>query len=317
MTLPDPMTPLDCDLRGLEYMPLLGQRLFGSDFNGTASDSEWRAALTLWWAAWTQCPAGSLPDDDAALCRLADLGRDVKTWLKLRDKALHGFVRCSDGRLYHPTLAEQAVIAWDKRQQDRVARTADTQRKAKERAARSELFKQLEAVGVTPDWNTKTKDLRDLVTRYSAGQSDFGHAPVTPPVTRTVTAKTGRDGTEEERRSSVANATGASPPILEDPSKVLFDAGVALLVKAGVSERQARGLIAKWRKSKGEPWVREALVSAEGKAEPVSWIEARMASASNVEDEARAVSHATAERYRRMAIPGPPVSSRQAEAIGG
>jgi hypothetical protein len=119
------------------------------------------------------------------------------------------------------------------------------------------------------------------------------------------------------RSSSVANATGASPPILDDPSKVLFDAGVALLVKAGVSERQARGLIAKWRKSKGEPWVREALVSAEGKAEPVSWIEARMTSASNVEDEARAVSHATAERYRRMAIPGPPVSARQAEAIGG
>ncbi|WP_271300656.1 hypothetical protein [Sphingomonas sp. CV7422] len=118
------------------------------------------------------------------------------------------------------------------------------------------------------------------------------------------------------RSSSVANATGASLPTLEDPSKVLFDAGVALLVKAGVSERQARGLIAKWRKSKGEPWVREALVSAEGKAEPVSWIEARLASASSVEDEARAVSHATAERYRRMAIPGPPVTARQAEAIG-
>jgi uncharacterized protein YdaU (DUF1376 family) len=313
VTLPEPMTPPDCDLRGLEYMPLLGQRLFGSDFNGTASDSEWRAALTLWWAAWTQCPAGSLPDDDAALCRLADLGRDVKTWLKLKDKALHGFVMCSDGRLYHPTLAEQAVIAWDKRQQDRVARTADTQRKAKERAARSELFKHLEAVGVTPDWNTKTKDLRDLVTQYSAGQSDSSHAPVTPPVTRTVTAKTGRDGTEEERRSSVANATGVSPPILEDPSKVLFDAGVALLVKAGSSEKQARGLIARWRKAKGEPWVREALVSAEGKAEPVSWIEARIASAASIEDEARAVSRATAERYRRMAIPGPPATARLGE----
>ncbi len=197
------MTPTDCDLRGLEYMPLLGQRLFGSDFNGTATDSEWRAALTLWWAAWTQCPAGSLPDDDAALCRLADLGRDVKTWLKLKDKALHGFVKCSDGRLYHPTLAEQAVIAWDKRQQDRATRTADTQRKAKERAARSDLFKQLKAVGVTPEWNTKTTELRDLVTRHCHGQSDTGHAPVTPPVTRTVTAKTGRDGTEQKKKEEV------------------------------------------------------------------------------------------------------------------
>ena len=119
------------------------------------------------------------------------------------------------------------------------------------------------------------------------------------------------------RSSSVANATGASPPILDDPSKVLFDAGVALLVKAGSTERQARGLIAKWRKAKGEPWVREALVSAEGRAEPVSWIEARMASAASVDDEARALSRATAERYRRMAIPGPPAAVRQPEAIGG
>ena len=76
----------------------------------------------------------------------------------------------------------------------------------------------------------------------------------------------------------------------------------------------ARGLIAKWRKSKGEPWVREALVGAEGKAEPVSWIEPRLTSASNIEDEARAVSHATAERYRRMEIPGPPAVSRAGEA---
>lgn len=318
MTLPDPMTPADCDLRGLEYMPLLGQRLFGSDFNGTASDSEWRAALTLWWAAWTQCPAGSLPDDDAALCRLADLGRDVKTWLKLKDKALHGFVKCSDGRLYHPTLAEQAVIAWDKRQQDRATRTADTQRKAKERAARSDLFKQLEAAGVTPEWNTKTTELRDLVTRHCHGQSDTGHAPVTPPVTRTVTAKTGRDGTEEERRSSVANATGASPPKIDDPQPSVFDTGVALLVRTGSKPKPARGLIAKWIRATDEDWTLRALESAEGRADPVSWIEARLAAHRSTADEARAISHATAERYRRMAIPGPPIApSRMAETIGG
>ena len=44
MTIPDPMTPADCDLRGLEYMPLLGQRLFGSEFDAMASDcgSAWK-----------------------------------------------------------------------------------------------------------------------------------------------------------------------------------------------------------------------------------------------------------------------------------
>ncbi len=61
---PAPLVPADVDLRGLEYMPLLGARLMASDFHARASDSEWRAALTLWWAAWQQVPAGSLPDDD-------------------------------------------------------------------------------------------------------------------------------------------------------------------------------------------------------------------------------------------------------------
>ncbi|GAA0675387.1 hypothetical protein GCM10009102_29540 [Sphingomonas insulae] len=76
-----------------------------------------------------------------------------------------------------------------------------------------------------------------------------------------------------------------------------------------------RGLIGKWRKLQGEPWVREALVSAEGKAEPVSWIEPTIAAAASVEDKARAVSRATAERYRRMAIPGLPVAAWQPEVI--
>lgn len=110
-------------------MPLLGNHLFGSDFNSAANDSEWRAAVTLWWASWNQVPAGSLPDDDAALCRLADLGRDVKTWKKLRTRALHGFTLCSDGRMYHEFLSQQALVAWDKRIKER-------QRKAKWRAAR-------------------------------------------------------------------------------------------------------------------------------------------------------------------------------------
>jgi hypothetical protein len=117
--LPAPLTPADCDLQGLEYMPLLGTRLFGSEFNARVTDAEWRAAITLWWAAWTQRPAASLPDDDISLCRLADLGRDLKAWRKVKSGALSGFVKCSDGRLYHPTVAEQAVIAWDKRVKER------------------------------------------------------------------------------------------------------------------------------------------------------------------------------------------------------
>ncbi len=307
MTLPEPMTPADCDLRGLEYMPLLGQRLFGSDFNGMANDSEWRAGLTLWWAAWTQCPAGSLPDDDAALCRLADLGRDTKTWKKLRERALHGFVKCSDGRLYHPTLAEQALVAWDKRQQDREARSGNAERKAKERAERTAMFEHLKAVGVTPAWNIKTADLRDLVTEHCHDPTRTNHDDVTRPVTVTVTAKTGRDV------SSVPNGTGSELP-KTDPAKVLFDAGVALLTETGLTDRKARNLVAKWRKENGDGWTREAIASAAGKTDPVAWIEGRRRAREADEDEARAASSATAERYRRMAIPGPPALGAEGAA---
>lgn len=123
-TLPAPLLPADVDLNGYQFMPLYGHRLFGSEFNARCSDAAWRAGVTLWWAAWNQVPAASLPDDDAALCRLADLGRDVKAWRKIRADALHGFVKCSDGRLYHRALAEYAAEAWDRRVRDRARKAA-------------------------------------------------------------------------------------------------------------------------------------------------------------------------------------------------
>ena len=116
---PAPLVPAEVDLRGLEYMPFFGTHLFGSEFNAVCTDAEWRAGLTLWWAAWNQQPAGSLPDDDGALCRLADLGRDLKAWNKIKGRALHGFVKCSDGRLYHGFLCRQVLVAWEKRVQER------------------------------------------------------------------------------------------------------------------------------------------------------------------------------------------------------
>jgi hypothetical protein len=122
--LPQPLTPPDSDLRGLEWMPLYGHRLFASDFDAHASDAEFRAALTLWWAAWNQVPAASLPDDEVALCRLAGLGRDAASWRAVRAQALHGFVPCSDGRLYHRAMAPIALDAWARRVKERTRKAA-------------------------------------------------------------------------------------------------------------------------------------------------------------------------------------------------
>ncbi len=123
-TLPEPPVPADADLRGYGFMPLYGHQLLDSEFSARASDTGWRAGLTLWWAAWNQVPAGSLPDDDILLCRLADLGRDMRTWRRIKSEALHGFRKHADGRLYSVFLAKLANEAWDRRVTERARKAS-------------------------------------------------------------------------------------------------------------------------------------------------------------------------------------------------
>lgn len=110
--LPDPLVPATCELRDFPFMPLDIARLFGSEFHARASDGGWRAGVTLWLRSWHQVPAGSLPKEDIDLCRLAELGRDIKTWQKLKAEALHGWKEAADGRLYHKVVAEKVLEAW-------------------------------------------------------------------------------------------------------------------------------------------------------------------------------------------------------------
>lgn len=123
--LPAPIVPADVDLRDFAFMPLDVVRLRDSDLAATPDGEVFRAAVIAWCVSWHQLPAASLPDDDAVLARLLGYGRDVKGWLKLRAAgALHGFVKCSDGRLYHPDLSSKAIRAWQEKlkQQARVSR---------------------------------------------------------------------------------------------------------------------------------------------------------------------------------------------------
>lgn len=108
----DPLTPADCDLRDFPFMPLDVVRLRDSDLAAEVTGDEFRAAVLLWCAAWHQVPAASLPDNDAVLAQLAGYGRVVREWQKVRDGALRGWETCSDGRLYHPVVAQKAREAW-------------------------------------------------------------------------------------------------------------------------------------------------------------------------------------------------------------
>jgi hypothetical protein len=110
-TLPPPPVPADADLRHYGDMPLEVARLRDSDIASIADAEAFRCAVMLWCAAWHQVPAGSLPADDATLARMAGLGRDQRTWKRLRTAALRGFREFSDGRLYHRVVSEKVIGA--------------------------------------------------------------------------------------------------------------------------------------------------------------------------------------------------------------
>ena len=111
--LPEPLVPPDCDCKGLPFMPLEVVRLRESDLAALSTGDEFKAAVLLWAASWTQAPAASLPDDDRILARLA--GYSLAEWSGLREMSLKGWVKCSDQRLYHPLIADLAAAAHAKR----------------------------------------------------------------------------------------------------------------------------------------------------------------------------------------------------------
>lgn len=134
--LPQPLTPADCDLRKFPFMPLDAQRLRDSDIASLSTGDEFRCAVLLWCASWHQVPAGSIPDDDKVLSKLAGFGFAVKEWQKCRAGALRGWIKCSDDRLYHPIVCEKALEGWAGRVKHAEKKEAERLRKAEERRLR-------------------------------------------------------------------------------------------------------------------------------------------------------------------------------------
>jgi hypothetical protein len=179
---PAPLVPSEVDLRGTAWMPYFGHLLRGSELNAVVSDAGFRAAHNLWWAAWNEVPAASLPDDDRRLARMADFGTNVAGWLEIKDEALHGFVKCSDGRLYHEFLAGVAIHSWEQLGvENRVkARARDRMRKFRERHAdvRGNENPSLEP---SLESTEKTKHARRRAKRFAKnGNGSDGPAPIDP-----------------------------------------------------------------------------------------------------------------------------------------
>lgn len=114
--LPAPLVPPDVDLRDFQFMPLDVRRLLTSETWLLGSAEEKVAAVALWCEAWHQIPASSVPDNEKMLAHLSQAGA---RWKKVRDHVMRSWIKCSDGRLYHPVVAEKALESWGKKEAQR------------------------------------------------------------------------------------------------------------------------------------------------------------------------------------------------------
>lgn len=260
------MTPPGCVLQDFPHTPIFRARLFGSSFHARATDAEWRAGVTLWLKSWDQVPAGSLPDDDIELCRLAELARDLKTWKKVKAGALRGWVLCGDSRLYHPVVAEGVNNALE-------AKTAQRDKTLKARIAA--LEKRLKESSDESQKAALTEEVRSL--KLSLSQRAL--LSVTESVTGSDTESKRREEKGREGNSySEPNGSGGKPPKLTDPKEIIFGYGLSMLVSAGTPEKQARSFLGGLEKHHGSATLIDTLRGC-AKArplQPLEWLAAAL-----------------------------------------
>jgi hypothetical protein len=267
-----PLTPPEADLQDFPFMPLHVARLRDSDLAAEAHPEACWYAVLLWSASWHQLPAGSLPAADAVLARLCGLGRDLKTFRKHRADVLRGWIECSDGRLYHPVVAEQVISGWQSKLKQRHRTLCAAVRKHNERKPDDkrdspdfEAWLSLECPG----------DVAALVTSMSR---------VTDPnVTRETASKRQGEGEGQRDYSTVAKATAAEaappsdlPDVAKSAEAHLWDAGKRFLQSRGVGKAQSGSVIGKWKGAHGTASVLEALGVAQREpdlVDPIPFIE--------------------------------------------
>jgi hypothetical protein len=327
--LRDPLVPAEVDLRDFQYMELDVRVLRDSRFGAEVSGDAFRAGVMLWCASWHQVPAGSVPDDDIELANLAGFGRFFKEWRKVREQALQGFVKCSDGRLYHQVVCEKANAAWTSKLRHHYDRACDRLRKSNK--ARKDKGEELIPELTFETWNERRISAGIPMEKAEASAGIPQNSPEPAAGIPPENALRGRGNGEGEGEGdylSEAKASGATapppapapaptppippapppagPPTTEsppDPAEVIFGLGVPLLTAASVSERNARSMLGLMRKTNGDAVVIAALQRAvEVKPlEPVAWLQAAVKASLQPTTKPDRIAKANAEVVRRFA----------------
>lgn len=189
----EPLITDQIDQRNLCWMKLDLCRLNNSDFIHLANNEEFGAAMKLWMASRRQVPAGSLPNNDRILASLSGYSNAPRKWAGVREMALHGWLPCNDGRLYHPVITEMVMDIQETRNgpipQDAGKRDAaeEKRRKNRERVQRWRMEKrEAEDMSAAVRTSAAGHPMQPRATATERGASADG-AMVTPVVMRAVT----------------------------------------------------------------------------------------------------------------------------------
>ena len=244
---PAPLVPADCDCTDLDGFMLNVERLMASELVALASHEEIAAAVFLWCRAWKQKPAASLPDDDRVNAAFARL--PLAKFRRCKDQIMHGFVKCSDGRLYHRFLAAEAVNAYERKIAFQKRKVGDAERLRKWRQTQSETRS---ATAI------ETHD----ETRFVAEGQGQGQGP---------------------NKTSEPNGSGGNPP---STSEFIYAKGRELLAQDPKKPKDPGALISKWLRENGDDSVMAALRACEAKRtpEPIRFITAMLAKSSRRDD---------------------------------
>lgn len=261
-TFSDPLTPVDCDLRDFAFMPLDVVRLRDSDLVSLETAESFRAAVMLWCASWHQLPAGSLPDDDRVLANLAGYGRVVKEWLKDKPGAMRGWIKCSDGRLYHPVVSEKAKEAW----------ASKLERQWRTECARIKKHAQRHGIEAdVPEFESWLSSGRPQGHAINVPKDKGNVSPRTPPdCPGSVPGENASKGQGEGQgqgqgqysvTTDVVTAGDAGKSAAEMTKDELWKAGKSLLSDAGMPASQCGSFVGKLVKDYGDAIVVDAVRS--------------------------------------------------------
>lgn len=244
---PEPLTPPDCDVRPFDGFMLDVDKLMASELWAMSSGDEFKAAIALWCKAWKQVPAASLPNDERVLAAFSGAG---SKWRKVRQVALHGFVLCSDGRLYHPVLAADALRASRARKQRQEAIAARWGDRGQEQDGHGK--------NVRPKHDRNTKPATSVPTE-----------PIRPYYDSDT-----RDGTGKKKEEASASSPTAARPSGDAAAGLI--ARVDRIIVEVWGEAQARAWPHQTDRATALGWI-EAGVDEEAMADAVNAVCRRMA----------------------------------------